>query len=115
MVLRGKQFRRSGPAGCEFLTKQASSFNRTGFMHGRLGMRVKGESQILFTRRMPWTSEIAAGHTKDSCVMAHEGVLYVMGILGNRNRSLGPGDHASGVHGYPLIQKHQESRSTNTG
>jgi hypothetical protein len=99
MVLRGKQFRRSGPAGCGFLTRQASSVNRTGLTSG---------SRIPFNHRMPWTSEIAAGHTKDSRAMPHERVLYVMGILGNRERPLDLGGHAPGLDGHPLIQEHQE-------
>lgn len=47
--------------------------------------------------------------------MARERVRYVMDILGNRNWSLGHGNHAPGVHGHPRIQEHQESRNTNTG
>lgn len=49
MVLPGKQFRRPRPAGCGFLTRQASSFNRTGLSHGCLGMRVTGGSQIPYS------------------------------------------------------------------
>lgn len=40
--------------------------------------------------------------------MAREGVLYVMGILGNRDWPLYLGGHAPGVHGHSLIQEHQE-------
>ncbi len=47
--------------------------------------------------------------------MARERVLYVMGILGNRDWSLGLGGHALGVHGHPRIQEHQQSRKINTG
>jgi hypothetical protein len=108
MVLRGEQFRRYRPSRCALRTRQAPSFNRTGLMHGRLGMRVNGGSRIPSKHRIPWTSEIAAGHTKDSRAMAREGVLYVVGILGNRDRSLYLGGHAPGVHGHPLIQEHQE-------
>lgn len=77
-------------------------------MHGRLGMRVNGGSQIPSQHHMPWTSEITAGRTKDSCAMAREGVLYVMGLLGNRDWPLYPGGHAPGVYGHSLIQEHQE-------
>jgi hypothetical protein len=40
--------------------------------------------------------------------MPHERVLYVMGILGNRERPLDLGGHAPGLDGHPLIQEHQE-------
>ncbi len=47
--------------------------------------------------------------------MARESVIYVMGILGNRNWPLGFSGNPTGMDGHPLLQQHQESRSTNTG
>lgn len=115
MVLRGEQFRRSGPSGCAYLLKQAPSSEMTGLMLGRIGMRLSCRSHIASSRQIPWTEEIGAGNAKDSHAMARERVLYVMGILGNRNWSLGLGNHAPGVYGHPRIQEHEESGNTNTG
>jgi len=47
--------------------------------------------------------------------MVRERVMYVIGILGNRDWSLGLGGHALGVHGRSRIEEHQESRNVNTG
>jgi hypothetical protein len=115
MVLRGEQFRRSGPSGCAYLSKQTPSSEMTGLMLGRIGMRLSCRSHIASRRLIPWTEKIGAGNAKDSRAMARERVRYVMGILGNRDRSFGLGGHAPGVHGHPRIKEHQESRNTNTG
>jgi len=52
---------------------------------------------------------------KDSRALVRERVMYVIGILGNRDWSLGLGGHALGVHGRSRIEEHQESRNVNTG
>lgn len=115
MVLRGEQYRRSGPSGCACLPKQAPSSEMTGLMLGRIGMRLSSRSHVASIHRTLLQTKLTAGNTKDSRAMARERVRYVMDILGNRNWSLGHGNHAPGVHGHPRIQEHQESRNTNTG
>ena len=115
MVLRGEQFRRSGPSGCAYLSKQAPPSEMTDLMLGRIAMRLSCRSHIAYRRQITWIEEISAGNAKDSHVMARERVLYVRGILGNRDWSLGLGGYAVGVHGHPRIQEPQGSRNTNTG
>lgn len=115
MVLRGKQFRRSGPSGCAYLTGQVFSSKTTRLLHGRRGMRLICKRQIPSSHRMPWLEKLGAGKVKGSRAMAREGVRYVMAILGNRDWPPGLGGHAPGVHGHPRIQEHQESRNTDTG
>lgn len=115
MVLRGEQFRRSGPSGCAYLSKQAPPSEMTGLMLGRIGMRLSCRIHLASSARYHESKKSVLEMQKDSHVMARERVLYVMGILGNRDRSLGLRGHAVGVHGHPRIQEHQESRNTNTG
>jgi hypothetical protein len=114
MVLHGAQFRRSGPAVCALLPKQAPSSDITALTPWRAGPCLISRSQMNpDTGYRGQRKSVLA--IKDSRTMVRERVMYGIGILGNRDWSLGLGGHALGVHGRPRIEEPQESSNVNTG
>jgi hypothetical protein len=115
MVHPGEQFRRSGPIGCALLTKQAPLSEISDLRHwgisACLSYRTDWHPDTVYHGRQksvldPWRTRVPW--------RARE-VIYVMGILGNRDWPLGLGGHAGSVHGHPLRQQHQESGNTDKG
>ena len=71
MVLRGAQFRRSGPAGCIFLTRRALSSCTVTFLQGRFdAVWLLHGSGITYGRLMRF-------HGGDQCWHPHEGPRHM--------------------------------------
>lgn len=106
MVLRGAQFQRFGPAGCACLTRRALSLYSAMFMQEQSaavdlpeeGRVTRGHLSGLHSGDQYWQP-----HNKDSR-RRREQVTYVMGILGNRHRTVCYGGDADRVHSSSFLR-----------
>ncbi len=105
MVLRGAQFRRSGPAGCIFLTRRALSSCNCRFSTRTAGCHLPAtrEPDDVQTSAIPRRRSMSATSHRTR-VTWRGSVTYVRGILGNCDQPRSIDRDADCVHAVARFQ-----------